>query len=296
MEIVTYRNKNPNSTSEYEPESIIKNAFSGIELILKYIDELRPDIREDYIQTLRKNLIEETNGYQINYKVFDLESMTKELVLLNDYPDIQELVIKLTCKYMNTPKDYHPEHGKFPLNDNEHSRVFLLWRYYRTKSFLDTLGREDGIKFWKKIVVKIADLVDSEDEERKPIKEVGNEWEKFGKNNIHDKSMDFTIVRFDENRVLVKFDWCPVQESLEYLNDPELSYLCYCYMGDINDKRTTKIRRRRRSQTLHLGEFCDEFFWDNEKVPDAKQPPLEFIRKLGKEDPEKLIKEYEGKV
>ncbi|NHJ32267.1 MAG: hypothetical protein FK732_05350 [Asgard group archaeon] len=296
MEIETYRNKNPDSTSDYEPVSIINSAFSGIDLVLEYIDELKPDIREDYIQVLRQNLQEETNNYQFDYKVFDIESLTEKLVVLNDYPNIHELIVKLVCKHMDVPKDYHPEQGKFPLNDNDHSRAFLLWRYYRTKSVIDVLGREEGINFWKKIVVKIADLTDRESGERKPIKEIGDGWERFAKNNIPDKSIDYTIVRFDENRVLVKFDWCPIHESLEYLNDPEMSYLCYCYMGDINDKQTTKVRRRRRSQTLHLGEFCDEFFWDNDEVPNAKQPPLDFMRKLGKEQPEKIIEDYQGKV
>ncbi|NPE10030.1 MAG: hypothetical protein GNW80_17250 [Asgard group archaeon] len=296
MEIVTYRNHNPNAIWEGNPEEIINNAFFGINLVLKFIDEIDQKIREDYVIALRKNLQEDIKDYQFNSKVFDIESMRTDLTILNDYSDIQELIIQLVCKHMKTPKDYQPGQGNFEISDMDHSKAFLLWRYYRAKSFVDTLGREEGIAFWKKIAIKLADFSLEESEERAPIPEIADGWEKYGRENNKTKSMDFTVVRFDENRVLVKFDWCSVQKSLEYLNDPELSYLCYCYTGDVADERTAKIRRRRRSQTLHLGEFCDEFFWNNEVYPDAKQPQLEFMRKLGKKDPKKIIEEYQGKV
>ncbi|MGC9778022.1 MAG: hypothetical protein HZR80_02130 [Candidatus Heimdallarchaeota archaeon] len=48
----------------------------------------------------------------------------------------------------------------------------------------------------------------------------------------------------------------------------------------------------RRTQTLHHGDFCDELYWNNVVHPNAEQPSLEFTKKLGKEDPHKLVEEY----
>lgn len=296
MEVVTYRNYNAKVVVDANPEEIIESAFKGFDKVLECIDEIDSKIREDYIQALRKNLLEEIEDYNFNSNVFDLESIIKNLEQFKAYSDIQDLIIQLVCKHMKLPEKYNPEQVKFEILEIDQSRAFMLWRFYRVKAFIDVLGREKGIDFWKKIVIKFVDYSLNNSDERKPINEIAEGWMKFGRENIDKNQMDFTVVVFDDNRVLLKFDWCGIHESLKYLDDPELSYLAYCYMGDIADKRTTKIRRRRRSQTLHLGEFCDEFFWDNNVLPDAKQPPVEFMRKLGKENPNEIIEEYQGKV
>ncbi|MCE7744791.1 MAG: hypothetical protein GPJ52_06615 [Candidatus Heimdallarchaeota archaeon] len=296
MEIETYRNHNTKATYEESPLDIIKVALFGTNLVMEFVEEINPKIREDYALALKKNLQDEANEYQYNLEIFDLDSLKKDLTILKEYNDIPELIIQVICKHMNPTKEYHPDRGKYELFLLDWLKAYLLWRYFRTKSFVDVLGREEGITFWKKIAVKLADYGLENSEEGKPVKEVAEGWKKYGSETPDNTLMDFTVVKFDEHKVLVKFDSCGVHEVLKYLNDPELTYLSYCYVGDVEDERSTKIRRRRRSQVLHLGEFCDEFFWNNEVHPDAKQPPLEFMRKLGKEEPEKIVKEYQGKV
>ena len=178
---------------------------------------------------------------------------------------------------MNPEEEYKQEDGKYELLLLDWLRAYLLWRYYRAKTFVEMFGREEGIKFWKEIAVDLADYTLELIKERKPIKEVGEGWIKYGKESNDNALMDFTVVSFDDNRVLVKFDCCGVHEALKFINDPELTYLSYCYVGDVEDERTTKVRRRRRTHSLHLDGFCDEFFWDNDACPNAKQPDLEFM-------------------
>lgn len=296
MEITTYKNHNPKATCEENPLDIIKVALFGTNLVIEFIEEINPKIRKDYVRALRKNLQDEIKDYHFNSEIFDMESLKSELTILKEYEEIPELIIQVICKHMNPSKEYQPDQGKYELQLLDWLKAYLLWRYYRVKSFLDVLGREEGIAFWKKIAIKLADYGLENSDEGPPVTEVAKNWMKYGSETPDNTLMDFTVVKFDEHRVLVKFDVCGVHESLKYLNDSELTYLSYCYVGDVEDERSTKIRRRRRSQVLHLGEFCDEFFWNNEVHPDAKQPPLEFMRKLGKEEPEKIVKEYQGKV
>ena len=296
MEITTYKNNNPKATCEESPLDIVKVALFGTNLVTEFVEEMNPKIRENYISALRRNLLEEVQEYQINLEIFDMKSLTSDLTILKEYKDISELIIQVICKHMNPSKDYNPDQGKYELLLLNWLKAYLLWRYFRAKSFVDVLGRQEGIAFWKKIAVKLADYGLENSGEGPPIKEVAENWKKYGSENPDNALMDFTVVKFDEHKVLVKFDVCGVHEALRYVNDPELTYLSYCYVGDVEDERSTKIRRRRRSQVLHIGKFCDEFFWNNEVYPDAKQPPLDFMRKLGKEDTGKIIEEYQGKV
>ena len=77
MKIETYRNNNPNTKEESNPESIIEAAVNGFELVLEFIEETNPDIQEEYIKALRKNLQEDIEGYRFNSKVFDIDTITK---------------------------------------------------------------------------------------------------------------------------------------------------------------------------------------------------------------------------
>lgn len=57
MEIVTYRNHNTKATCEENPLDIIKVAIFGTNLVLKFIDEINPKIREDYQRIQREGVI-----------------------------------------------------------------------------------------------------------------------------------------------------------------------------------------------------------------------------------------------
>ncbi|NPD90740.1 MAG: hypothetical protein HGN29_18675 [Asgard group archaeon] len=297
MEIVTYRNHNLKAALEAKPIDIVKQAFLGVNLVIGFVNEINTKLGDDYLTAFKKNLEHETKNIEVDFAIYDLEELTKELTFVKKNQRLQKLIVKLIHKYMKPARDDHNEQGEYELLLLEWLKAYLLWRYYRTKSIIDILGREKGIKFWKEeIAVRLADYTLETSEERPPIKEVAEGWMKAGVKNKENSLMNFTVVVFDDYRTLVKFDICGVHEALKYLNDPELTYLSYCFVGDVEDERTTKVRRRRRTHSLHLNGFCDEFFWDNEVYPDAKQPPLDFMRKLGKEDAGKIIKEYQGKV
>lgn len=292
MKITTFRNHNFKATCEENPLDIVKTAFYGIDLVTSFVELKQPEMKPKYLAALKKLLQEDLKDYHYNIEKFDLTEAKEELEILNDYPDIQELVVQLICRDMNPKEDYQQEQGKYKLMLLDWLRAYLLWRFYRAKTFIELLGREEGIKFWKEIAVDLADFTLETSKEREPIKKVADGWEKYGKEADDNALMDYTVVRYDDYRVLVKFDQCGVHDALKYLKDPELTYLSYCYVGDVEDERTTKIRRRRRTHSLHLDGFCDEFFWDNSVYPDAKHPELEFMKKLGKEDPEEIKKEY----
>ncbi|MCK5184181.1 MAG: hypothetical protein KAQ95_07735, partial [Candidatus Heimdallarchaeota archaeon] len=84
MEIVTYRNHNTKATCEENPLDIIKAAFLGIDLVLKFVDEIDPKIREGYVRAMRKNLQDEVEDYQFNSEVFDLDTLKSDLTILNE--------------------------------------------------------------------------------------------------------------------------------------------------------------------------------------------------------------------
>ncbi|MHA1125207.1 MAG: hypothetical protein ACTSO7_04360 [Candidatus Heimdallarchaeota archaeon] len=292
MKITTFKNHNLKATCKESPIDIIKQAYYGIDLVAEFAEGIQPGIQQKYLSTLKKLLQKDVKKYRYDIEKFDLTEAKEELEILNNHSEIQELIAQLICRDMNPSKDYQQEQGKYELLLLDWLRAYLLWRYYRAKAFVEVLGRKEGIKFWKKIAIDLADFTLETSKERDPIKKVAEGWLKYGKEADDNALMDYTVVSYDDHRVLVKFDQCGVHEAMQYLKDPELTYLSYCYVGDVEDERSTKIRRRRRTHSLHHDGFCDEFFWDNSVHPDAEHPELNFMKKLGKEDPEDLMKEY----
>ena len=81
-----------------------------------------------------------------------------------------------------------------------------------------------------------------------------------------------TIVKYDDYKVALRFDRCPVYEATKHLEDPEIAYLSWCWTGYPEEKLNKRIRRKRTPQTLHESDYCIEFYWNNEVHPDAEPP------------------------
>lgn len=73
-----------------------------------------------------------------------------------------------------------------------------------------------------------------------------------------------------------------MHEVLKDFNDPDIAYLCSCYLRDSPSNNEGYIVHMRKTQTLHHAKFCDEFYWNNYVHPDAEQPSLEFVENMGK--------------
>jgi hypothetical protein len=292
MRIYSYNNYDPNWENTVKPIEIISSNFGYMHEALKALAEIRPELTEDYINAVKKRLLDEIQDYQINSSKFNLSSLLEMYPTLSDFKELQKLIVTFTAKYLELPNSDTQEMDTVKRLQLNIARAQDVFSFHRTKAFVDLLGREKGIKLWKKIVDNfVTDRLNRPDTRKGTMKEF---MEVMRSACAKSGGSDCTFVVFDDYKFLQKIDRCICHEGTKHLNDPEIAYLSYCYTDDIADSRTKGVRRfrRRRSQTLYFADFCDEFFWDDEKYQDAEHPALEFMKKLGKEDPIKLEKEY----
>ncbi len=280
MRIETYKNYNPKVKRMTQPKAIILEVFGKMDYTLKYLEKMRPQVYDEYVAAFKKRLADEVGDFSFDANRFDLSEAREGYGPLNDLLDVQDLIVQVVAKYLPLPAEYVPDEEEIEVVVLEEMKATFLVPYLRVKAFTDVLGREEGIQLWKDLVIQIIDDEMDDIEERPPMPEfIELSIKGFAEGN----ASDFTAVVYDDHKMLLKFDRCIVHEAFTYLNDPEIVFLSYCWTGNVEDERTTNIRRRRRSESLHLGEFCDEFFWDNDVHPDAEHPSLEFMRGLGKE-------------
>ncbi|MFX0065918.1 MAG: hypothetical protein ACFFC7_27420 [Candidatus Hermodarchaeota archaeon] len=283
MRIETYKNYNPRAKHTIKPREILRENFVRINTTIRALQNIRPEIIESYLVALKKRLENEVKAYTLDTSTINLTELSDDLPLINQYPEFKDLIVKVLFKYLPLPKDSQPGLEEFEGIWVEALKGWFLVPYYRTKAFTDILGRENGIKFWKEMVVYLLDEAEEQEEGEiwPPIKEVAESWINGAKSG-ENQGFDFTVVIYDDYKVLLKFDRCCVHESLKYLDDQEIVYLSRCYTGELRADRTNRVRRKRLTQTLHCGEYCDEFYWDNTVHPNAENPDKDFIRNLGR--------------
>ncbi len=295
MKIVSCKFFNTEAKSKINLNEFIKSNFEQTDAVIKYFNELKSDKLNEYLQTFEKRLGNVIKEFRYNNGLFDLGLIDQNLKILNKYPELKKVIINFMCKLLELPE------GLNSIEEIE-IRYFNIRRasshlsYYRVKTIEDIFGKDEATKLYQEIVKY---LIKERKEQNPP--EMHEDPKKVTRIDSRERVMkqylelgvgDFTIVIYDDYKELYKFDRCIVHEVLKDLNDPDIAYLSSCYTNDHPSNNEGHTIHARKTQSLHHSDFCDEFYWNNAVYPDAKQPSLEFTKKLGKEDPNKLTKEF----
>ena len=225
---------------------------------------------------MKKRISGDIVDFKINYSDLDLEEMKSQLLKINNNKELQDLIILQTFFHLKLPIDYRVSSEEFKVDLLDWIRSTNVLKYNRVKVFVDILKRDEGIQLWKDMLFLATEesLNSSEEEVHPPIKEIIEGWIKAGKDE--DSLFDMTIVKYDDYKVALRFDRCPVYEATKHLEDPEIAYLSWRWTGYPEEKLNKRTRRKRTPQTLHESDYCIEFYWNNEVHPDAEPPTSDF--------------------
>jgi len=296
MKIESCKFFNTEVESKINLNEFMKSNLEQTDSVIKYFNKLKSDKLHEYLQTFEKRLSNMIKEVSYNNGMFNIESIDQNLIILNKYPELKKVISNYIWKLLELPEG---------LNSTEEIKIryFNIRKasshlsYYRVKTIEDIFGKDEATKLYQEIVKY---LIKERKEQNPPEKH--EDPKKVTRIDSRERIMkqyrelgvgDFTIVIYDDYKEFYKFDRCVVHEVLKNLNDPDIAYLSSCYSNDHPSHNEGYTIHARKTQTLHHSDFCDEFYWNNVVYPDAKQPSLEFTKKLGKEDPNKLIKEYE---
>ncbi len=287
---------NTEAKSKINLFNFMKSNFEQTDSVIKYFYKLKPNKLGKYLLAFEKRLNDEIKEFQIDFDQFDIEKIEQNQSILNKYPELEKVISNFLCKLLELPKGLNTTEEEIDLRYFNIRKASSHLSYYRVKAIEDILGKEEATNLYKKIVKY---LIKERKEQNPP--EMPEDPRKVTRINSRERIMkqyrelgvgDFTIVIFDDYKEFYKFDRCVVHEVLKDLNDPDIAYLSSCYSRDHPSNNEGYTIHMRRTQTLHHGDFCDELYWNNVVYPNAKQPSLEFAKKMGKVDSQKLIQEY----
>ena len=296
MKIETCRFFNAEAKSKINLTEFLKSNFEQTDSVIKYFNKLKPNKLGKYLKGFQKRLNDEIKDFQCDIELFNSETIEQNLTILNKYPELEKTISNFMCKLLELPEGLNTTEKEIEIRYFNVRKASSHLSYYRVKAIEDIFGKEEAIKLYKEIVKY---LIKEQKEQNPP--EIPEDPRKVTRIDSRERIMkqyrelgvgDFTIVIYNDYKEFYKFDRCVVHEVLKNLNDPDIAYLSSCYSRDHPSNNEGYTVHMRRTQTLHHGDFCDELYWNNVVYPNAEQPSLKFAKKLGKEDPEKLIHEY----
>ncbi|MBY8994623.1 MAG: L-2-amino-thiazoline-4-carboxylic acid hydrolase [Candidatus Heimdallarchaeota archaeon] len=299
MKIETCRFFNAEAKSKINLIEFLKSNFEQTDSVIKYFNKLKPNKLGKYLQGFQKRLKDEIRDFQCDIDLINFQTIEQNLTILNKYPELEKTISAFIWKLLELPEGLNTTEKEIEIRYFNVRKASSHLSYYRVKAIEDIFGKEEANQLYKKIV---GYLIEEQKEQNPP--EIHDNPRKVTRINSRERIMkqyrelgvgDFTIVIYDDFKELYKFDRCIVHEVLKEFNDPDIAYLSSCYNRDHPSSNEGHTIIMRKTQTLHHSNFCDELYWNNVVHPNAEQPTIEFIEKLSKEDPNKLIQEFESK-
>ena len=276
MIVKHYKRSVSDPTRMNNPLDVIIENCTRLDTVLRYMNQLRPKRVTGYVRALEKRLSNEIGSFNIDYTNLNLNDKLKNLEFLSRYSDLRNLIVLFSLNKMTLPEEYVPESEETEVGFLDWLKSTNVFRYYRVKAIVDIMEREEGIQLWKDMVYRATeDAFRLSDEEiHPPIKEITEGWMKEGETS--ESNFELTVVSYDDHKVALRFDRCPVFDSVEHLEDREIAYLSYCWTGESEKELNKKSRRKLTPQTLYQADYCLEFYWDNDVHPNAKPPSDDF--------------------
>lgn len=286
MKVQTYNCYNESAEGLISPIKSIKTAFNKTNIFLTTLSKLHPSLLANYAQHLEKRINQYINNSSCDLSVYDISSLSKDYPTINQFPELLKTILNYVIHTLALPGNYNGEDKEISLLYFNSVKIIDQLSYFRVKSLIELLGMDEGASLYKKIVVNFvkdmrkgfSDDLSLDPKELSVVERnqnAVNHWCKVGLAN-------FTVGVFDDYKVICRFDKCMIPEILNEFNDSEVAYLASCFLGDSETFNDNQIIHMRRTQTLHHGEFCDEFYWNNIIHRDAEQPSLNFTAGLDK--------------
>lgn len=287
MKIENYKCFSLTKKEKFTPENFIKVRLQRIDLVLKIFKSIKPDELNIYVSNLKDKFSEIVVDYNFNVEAFNWDFIREELTILRNFPDLERLIFLYACMTVDLPEDYVNEQGEIEAPYFDLRKTGERISYYIVRTLVDTYGKEEGTEIYKQIAPEIIREYRAKDQPEEPKEPktitVAENNKKYVEAWCRVGLADFTSCLIDDYKVVYRFDSCLTPEALKDFNDPDIAYLCSCYIADIPEFNEGRTIHLRRTQTLHHAKFCDEFYWNNSVYPDAEQPSLEFTEKIGKD-------------
>lgn len=259
---------------ELQPyENFTQGVLKRLDFIIGFVEEYKPTIKKEFIKNLEiqyKNLVKKDS---VNEKKINVEEILANFKLLQIPTELAQLSLNFFLQNLQLTDDFDWEKDRVKVMNKNLIHSFLLPRYYNLMALIETLGREEGIKFYKRYITHFV-IEKRKTQKSNPVNIEGlfeecknrppSEWECY-----------YSII--SEGKFLYRNNNCVWADALQDYPDSELKYLICCY-GDYEDARSKNDHFiLTMEHTIAQGDsYCSRIFHDTRIDYNLKHPPKEF--------------------
>jgi hypothetical protein len=271
---------------ELQPKDLFtRSHLERIDLLLDMVREEYPIKLPEYISDLRSNY--ESILKNLNLITYTLPTeLLENKKVINENTQLAELILNYFLSLLKIAENQDWINDKIKLPQRDFFRAFLLPRYQHVKILIKTLGREEGVKLYKKYVSMFFIHLGKPEREEE-FTNLVDHYEKVS----HEASppSDWVTVRglLDNGKYFYMNQNCLWVESLSEIEDKELIYLICCY-GDYQSAQRHYNQHviLTMEHTIAQGDpYCSRMLHDTREDWDLKHPKTKFWDKLNKEFP-----------
>ena len=262
-----------------------RSVFSRLNYLLGFIEKHSPEHLQPFIDKLESKYSGMISEDFVSKAGIDLTSILAEWEHLKKHKSLARLALNYYTQVLGIDANAWDQTAEV-VNRNYH-QAFLHPRYYNLLSLMETMGREEAIKLWKRF---FTDYVKADRTPREtPFVDLET-WfnERLEAAETAETLSEWVMVRgmIADGKFAYRNDNCFWVESLDDLPDSELKYYICCY-GDYEGARDLHPSIvLTMEHTIAQGHpYCSRVLHDTRVDYDLRHPPKEFWDSMAPDEP-----------
>jgi len=120
-----------------DPIEHTKRVMQHTDTVIKFFKEIKPGDLSDYATNLKIRLDEVIGNYRFERSLFDWKNLRENLVVLTDFPDLEESVFNYIVKTIQLPDGYELNQEEIELKYIDLVKSVERLSYHRVKTITE---------------------------------------------------------------------------------------------------------------------------------------------------------------
>jgi hypothetical protein len=247
-----------------------------LDYLIGFVGERFPDNLEEFVNNLEKRYRKLVKSGQVSKKDIDLGDLIADKDNLSDFRTLAEAAVNYYIQVLDLSLESRWDESVEVVNRNYH-QAFLHPRYYNLLSLIETLGRKDAIRLWKRFFTQY--IIDNRKPREKPFVDLETLLEERMAAVDEENPQDWVAIRgmIADGKYAWRNDNCLWVDSLDDLPDSEIKYYVCCYGDYEGAKDQHESIVLTMEHTIAQGDpYCSRVMHDTRVDYDLRHPPKEF--------------------
>jgi hypothetical protein len=257
-------------------EMLPRFLLDRLDYLIGFISEKSPENADRFVKNLERKYLELLKSSTPSKYDLDLKELIADKENLSNHQSLAEAALNYYILTLNLPSECMLDRTIKVVNRNYH-QAFLHPRYYNLLTLIETVGREEAIRLWKRFFTQY--IIDNRKPRDTPFVDLETMLAERMAAVDEDNPSDWVVVRgmIADGKYAFRNDNCLWVDSLEDLPDSEIKYYVCCYGDYEGAKNQHESIIMTMEHTIAQGDpYCSRVLHDTRVDYDLRHPQKEF--------------------